>query len=152
MSNCIVRTAEMSDLAEIIKMGREMHSTCNFSHLQFDPRHFGEFVVNLIAGENHEVFLAESDGNVTGALLCSTCPSMISPDLVAYEHAFFVRPAHRSLGAALKLLRAYREWAVAQGARRINAGNSAGMPDEGYVKLLSREGFTRAGSLMYLNA
>lgn len=142
-------TMEPDDLAQIIAMGAEMHRTSNFQDMRFDRRQFAEFVVELIAGKEHVVYVAERGGRLIGALLASVVKSYIGPDLVAHEHALFVRPEGRGSAAALRLLHAYRDWAVEQGARRINAGNSAGMDDEKYVKLLSHAGFQQAGSITY---
>ena len=151
MTKITVRPATMEpqDLAQLIAMGAEMHQTSNFQDMRFDRRQFAEFVVELIAGADHQVFLAERVGRIVGALLASVVKSYIGPDLVAHEHALFVRPEGRGSVAALRLLHAYRDWATERGARRISAGNSAGMDDEKYVKLLSHAGFQRAGSITY---
>ncbi len=59
------------------------HGTSSFAALDYDPRHFGMFLVDLIAGPAHVVFLAEVDGEVVGAVLASAVPAMITPQLVA---------------------------------------------------------------------
>lgn len=150
--NVAIRQAdtEGEDLREIIAMGSEMHATSSFSALTFDPRHFGMFVIDLIVGPQHVVYLAEVDGQVAGAVLASAVPSMIGPDLVASEHALYVRPEHRRSGAAPALIEAYVAWARQLGVKRVNVGNSAGMDDSRYVRLMQGHGFERAGSLLYM--
>lgn len=147
-----VRQATFDDLKEIIDMGGQMAGTSNFSHLTFDPRLFGEFVVDLIANDAQRVFVADAgDGTLAGALLGLASRSFIGPDTVVSDASFFVRPDMRASRAGVQLLRAFVDWAQEIGARRVNMGNSAGMDDDRYVKLLSRYGFTRAGSIMYRN-
>lgn len=146
-----IREADFDDLAGIIELGVAMHSTCNFAHMRFDRREFGEFLVHLISTPRHVVFVAEEDGALVGATLCSVFKSYMGPDLMAAEHACFVLPEHRKGSLGLRMVKQYVEWAKEQGARRITAGNSAGAPDSGYVALTERAGFERAGSLMYQN-
>ncbi len=143
-------TTEREDLQALISMGAEMHGASSFAAMDFDARHFGMFLVDLIAGPQHVVFLAEVDGEVVGAVLASAVPAMISPQLVACEHAIFVRPEHRRTGAAQALIEAYLGWAREMGVKRVNAGNSAGMDDSRYVRLMQHHGFEKAGSLMYM--
>ena len=146
-----IRRAEMEDIRAILLMGREMVDASNFAHLGYDVRHFGEYCLYLLTSDNSVIFLAEQDKEVIGAILCTVAPGAASPTLIGYEQAFYVRPARRSLKAAQMLIRSYVEWATDLGAKRICSGNSAGSPDAGYRKLLEREGFDFAGSLMYMN-
>ncbi len=143
-------TTDEADLRALIALGAEMHPASNFAHLEFNARHFGLFLVDLIAGPAHVVFVAEVDGEMVGAVLASAVPASISPELVACEHALFVTPEHRASGAAQGLIEAYLEWAEHMGVKRVTAGNSAGMDDSRYVRLMQRHGFERAGSLMYM--
>lgn len=147
-----IREAQVDDLQSIIALGLIMHKTSNFRNLQFDGRFFGERLVNLMADPHGLVIVAEDpEDGLVGGLLASIGPYVASPDLVAYELAFYLSPKHRGSGVARQILSRYRQWAVRKGARRIMAGNSAGANDEGYVKLLESSGFERAGSLMFID-
>lgn len=141
---------DQADLRVLIAMASEMHSHSTFKPLTFDAKHFGHWLVEMIVGPNHAVLIAEVDGEVAGAVLASVFPAMFSPELVASEHAIFVRPEYRDTGAGQALISAYLGWARDMGAKRVNAGNSAGMDDSRYVRLMQRFGFEKAGSLMYL--
>lgn len=144
----IIRPATFEDLAAVISLGEEMHKSSNFKHLEWDARHFGERVVSLITSPDHDIFLAVVDGDVAGGILCGIGPGLSTRNLVAYELGLYVTPDYRRTSAASQLLRAYVRWSRDRGAKRITAGNSAGAPDEGYVKLLTKSGFERTGSLM----
>lgn len=146
-----VREATMDDIKILITLCKEMVATSNFEHVGFDARHFGEYCMRLIVLPEGEIFLAVQDGEVIGALLGCTGPGITSPGPLAYDLGFYIRPGRRSLKAAHKLIDAYVNWAKSRGVLRVAMGNSAGAPDEGYCKLLSRSGFQKAGSLMYIN-
>lgn len=130
-------------------MGEAMHYSSNFRHLRYDARHFGENIVRILAHPDMDVLLADQDGAPTGGIICGASPGLSSRELCAYEMAFYVTPDRRGQGAAPRIIKEYVAWAQRKGAARITSGNSAGAPDEGFVKLLSRAGFTRAGSIMY---
>jgi len=151
MTQVLVREATFDDLVDLLNMGEEMARTSNFRHLRFDGRIFGEYLVNLIASPQGCVLVADKGGTVVGAMLGACSQSFIGPDKAASDMSFFVRPEYRASRAGIALLRRFIKWAEDAGAKRINMGNSAGMDDERYVKLLSRYGFARAGSLMYMN-
>lgn len=141
---------EQADLRVLIAMANEMHSDSTFKPLPFDAQHFGRWLVDMIVGPQHLVLIVEIDGEVAGGVLASVFPAMFSPELVASEHAIFVRPEYRRSRAGQALIEAYLSWARDMGAKRVNAGNSAGMDDSRYVRLMQRFGFEKAGSLMYM--
>lgn len=144
-------TIEQDDLRALIRLGAEMHPVSSFADLAFDPRHWGHFLIELITHPSHVVFVAEVDGEIVGGLAASATVSMFGPDMVASEHGIFVKPRRRATGAAQLLIDAYLTWAKEMGVRRVNAGNSAGMDDSRYVRLMEHYGFERVGSLMYRN-
>lgn len=155
MSKLTIRLASTDDLAQILQMGESMHAESSYQHMRYDARQYGEFVVNLLAGQDsgqaHAVFVADDGSTLQGIILCSAMSSFFGPDSIAYEHLFYVRPASRAHGVGLQLLHAWRDWADEWGVKRIIAGNSAGMDDGIYTSLLSRAGFRRAGSQMQID-
>jgi GNAT superfamily N-acetyltransferase len=146
-----VRYADSKDDAVMIAMlGCAMHAESSFAPMpydMFDAKAFAEWVM---ADPTQVAILLEDDaGEPVGMALCGVSRSFFGPAKNAYEHLFYVVPGHRRSGAALLLRDAYVEWAKAQGAQRIGAGNSAGAFDEHFVKLWTGGGFERAGSIMY---
>lgn len=151
MTTIQIRQAEpiADDLVPVITHGREMHKNSTLRNLQYDPRQLGDTLLNLAASEHGAVILAEADGEVVGFVLALVSKSFFGPDLVASELAVYVTPEYRGTRAGVKLVRAYVAWAKSRGAKRINSGNSAGMDDQKYLKLLTFAGFQPAGSLVY---
>ncbi len=143
-------TLEGDDLKALIALGAEMHPQSSFADLAFEPRQWGMFLVDLITHPQHAVFVAEAGDEVVGGVAVTATPSMFGPDLVAAELGLFVRPERRASGAARGLIEAYLAWAREMGCKRVNVGNSAGMDDSRYVRLMQHAGFERAGSLLYM--
>lgn len=151
MTEIVIREATLEDAIDVMELGRGMHRHSSFAPLRYDGHQVLDFLDRLILSPGHAVFVARDREQLVGFVLASTHQSFFGPDKVASEHAFFVHPDYRGGGAAKQLVNAYEDWAVRNGAKRINMGNSAGTADEPYVRLLESEGFTRPGSLLYKN-
>lgn len=147
--NVTIRPAQETDLDAIVRLGADMHAESTYADMDYDGDQFFFFLSHLLDMPNSEVFVADAYGDVQGMLACSAVKSFFGKDLGAVEYLWYVTPDFRQTGLGCDLLTAYVDWAKAQGVKRIQAGNSAGMPDDVYVKLLSSVGLQRAGSLMY---
>lgn len=134
----------------VVSLGREMHRNSTFRTLAYSQSEFRGFLDAIIELPHLQGFVAREGEQTVGFVLCGVQKTFFGPDMVAVEFALYVDPEYRSKGVAKQLVRSYVDWALAKGARRVNAGNSAGTPDEAYVSLMQREGFTRVGSLLYI--
>ena len=82
--------------------------------------------------------------------------SLLSTDLVADDVFMFVLPEWRSLRNANMLITAYKEWALARGAKLIRASHTGGSFKPGtkeyalYNALLIRQGFQPVGTIYHL--
>lgn len=144
-----IRPAQEYDLDDIVRLGEKMHKYSTFSSMTFDPETLWGFLRKLLVTPGHEVFVADVGDEVCGMLACSVTQHVFGPDLMGIEYFWYVTPEQRNTGVGRDLLLAFADWAKAQGAVRIQAGNSAGMPDDVYVNLLSSVGLEKVGSLMY---
>jgi GNAT superfamily N-acetyltransferase len=129
-----------------------MHAESTFKDMDFDRKIAGETILRLMDNPNGLVMMACEDDEPIGGIAALVTQAFFGKDKVASELALYVRPDRRGRMAAAHLVQMYVTWAKVQGAKRINAGNSAGTNDERYVGFLSRLGFKRAGSLMYMEA
>lgn len=152
MEGVTIRYAQTGDDAVMIAtLGCNMHAESNFKDMPYDIFDVKAFADWVIQDESQAAILAETaEGDLVGMVLCGANRSFYGPAVAAYEHAFYVAPGWRKSGLAVALRDAYLAWAASKGARRVAAGNSAGAPDENFVKLWQDAGAQRAGSLMYL--
>lgn len=140
------------DVFTLVLLGEQMHGDSTFADMDFDRRVAAETMLRVMDNERGLLLKAEHAGHIVGGLMALITPSFFGKDTVASELALYVSPEQRGGSAAFRLVREYVAWAKQQDAKRINAGNSAGMDDERYVSFLSRLGFKRAGSLMFMGA
>ena len=85
-------------------------------------------------------FLAETAGEVTGALLAVVVPRDFSDTLIACETTLYIRPAHRGGRTLPRLIEAYKAWARAQGARKAYLGVSTGIHPQRTVRAYEKLG------------
>lgn len=147
----VIRAARSAqDIATLAALGEAMHADSTFANMAYDPMIAAETLLRLVDNPDGLVLMACEGDTPVGGIAAIATRSFFGPDKVSSEFAVYVQPDKRGAVAALDLLRHYVVWARTKGVKRISAGNSAGMDDARFVRLLSRLGFKRAGSLMYL--
>ena len=138
-----------SNAVDVLRLGSVMHRTSTFADMRYSGEELAEFLQAMLDLPHLQGFLAVQGLRTVGFILCGVNKSFFGPDLVASEFALYVDPESRGAGVAKQLVQSYVDWAIAKGARRVNAGNSAGTPDEAYVSLMEGVGFTKTGSQLY---
>jgi GNAT superfamily N-acetyltransferase len=68
-------------------------------------------------------------------------------ETIASDNLLFVDRQHRGTLAAVRLLRAFRKWAAARGARELCLGISTVVDAERIGKLYERMGLSRVGAI-----
>lgn len=148
-----VRTLLVSDISQMLDMARALlEEGRTVQNLRFDPTICKDILTYILSDEAPDsTILAAYEGErVLGAMVCVVSQTIFGPDKVASESGLFVYPGHRGRNIARSLLRAYVSWAKKNGAKKISVGNSTGMPDDIYVGIMESEGFSWAGSLLYI--
>jgi GNAT superfamily N-acetyltransferase len=81
-----------------------------------------------------------------GFMIGSVSGTWATPTLQAAEWMLYVAPEHRGSGLAVRLIKRFEELARAKGAKRIIAGSTTGINDEGVRKLYERLGYRSRGT------
>lgn len=92
-------------------------------------------------------WVALVDGVPVGMLLAHLTTVCFGQTRIASEDAFYVAPDHRGGFAAVKLLRAYEEWAGAHGAAFADLTVTSGIREDRTATLYDRLGFTQCGGI-----
>lgn len=145
-----VRRAALADVADLVDLARDMHEDSSFAPLQFDPDKLTETLAVMIR-HGHGVFVAELRGEIVGAIVGYLDSPIFSRDKVAYEHALYVSPEHRSGHLAISLVSAFADWAKQVGAKQIRPGVTTGPVGGGACKLYRAMGFTPVGETFLRN-
>jgi hypothetical protein len=146
-----IRFAQLSDIPACIELGRQLHQMTRFSIHAFQPDRIASNLQSLIeVGQNqkrsHCLLLAENSGaQLTGCLLACIERHIFSDQPIASVITFGVLPQNRMGGTALKLLDAFKKWALNRGAFEINAGVNSGLQIGKTDRLMKRLGFEVTG-------
>lgn len=146
-----IRFAQLSDIPACIELGRQLHQMTRFSIHAFQPDRISTNLQSLIeVGQNqkrsHCLLLAENSGaQLTGCLLACIERHIFSDQPIASVITFGVLPQNRMGGTALKLLDAFKKWALNRGEFEINAGVNSGLQIDKTDRLMKRLGFEVTG-------
>lgn len=143
-----IRAATPGDCAEIIEMGERMHREGAYRFLPFDRDKVRLRLEEYLEHPGrHCLFVAEHRGALIGMLGGYLDDYVFCDELVAYDTVVFVEGRHRGSAAALRLVRAFRGWAIARGAREICLGISSGVNTDRVGKFYERLGLARVGAI-----
>lgn len=142
----MIRAARHSDIPRIIELGTILHQTTDYAALDFDADKVGNFMSHLIAGAG-VVFVSEINGVVVGGMAGGIVDQWFNNDLIAYDYSIFVEPGRRNGVIAMRLVRAFEEWARLKGAKQIHMGIGTGVNVEGTSRLYESLGLKHFGPL-----
>lgn len=142
----MIRVATPDDIPRIIELGITLHATTSYASQPYVHEKAAAHLRELIAGAG-VVFVADIGGEVVGAMAGGIVDQWFNHELVAYDYSIFVEPSHRHGITALRLVRAFVEWARLKGATRVEMGICTGVNVEGVGRLYEHAGFHLAGPL-----
>ena len=142
----MIRSATAADIPRIIELGTLLHATSSYSKMAFVPAKAAAFMQALMERDG-VVFVAEIDGVVVGGMAGGVVDQWFSDELIAYDFSIFVEPRRRDGLIAIKLMRAFEEWARIKGAKQIHMGIGTDINVEGTSRLYEHMGFRHFGPL-----
>ena len=142
----MIRSATAADIPRIIELGTLLHATSSYSKMAFVPAKAAAFMQALMERDG-VVFVAEIDGVVVGGMAGGVVDQWFSDELIAYDFSIFVEPRRRNGLIAIKLMRAFEEWARIKGAKQIHMGIGTDINVEGTSRLYEHMGFRHFGPL-----
>lgn len=137
----MIRAAKHSDVPRLVELGAMLHRSSGYASLPFSPGKVASFLGELIDGQSGVVFVAEIDGVVVGGMAGGIIDQWFCDEMVAYDYSIFIDPARRSGITAIRLVRAFEEWARLRGARHVQMGIGTQLNVEGTSKLYQSLGF-----------
>lgn len=137
----MIRAAKHSDVPRLIELGTMLHEISSYSTMPFNPEKSAAFLHELINGQNGVVFAAEIDGVVVGGMAGGVVDQWFCDELIAYDYSIFIEPARRSGITAIRLIKAFEEWARIRGARHVQLGIGTQLNVEGTSRLYQSQGF-----------
>lgn len=108
----MLKLAEPEDHDRITELLYDFYSAAPFKNRPFSVEKVSNIVDECIHAPRYDkVIICLQKERVEGVLLGAAVDSVFSDDRTAFELAWWIDPAHRSLGAAKEMLSAYEYWA-----------------------------------------
>lgn len=126
----MIRKAGIEDLPRIQGCAEEFYAASRIlAQLPFSLERFVTSWTGFLEAGIGVIFIAEEDGEVTGAIAGVIYPDLYSGVLVATEFFWVMRAEHR--GSGVQLYKAFESWAREQGCHQIRMVHlSDSMPDK----------------------
>jgi L-amino acid N-acyltransferase YncA len=145
----MIRPATHEDLDRIVQIGAALHSeTDHFSRCRYVEDKVRKFIGTLIESDDGFVMVVERDGAVIGGMAAVSVEQWFSTDKIATEISVFILPEFRGGMDALRLLRAFRQWAERKQVAYAMAGISTGIHAEKTKLLYEASGMRYVGPIM----
>src|SRR5882762_2210475 len=147
-----IRTYEAKDIPFLVELACECLATLpNYAQIKPSPERIHQLLSNNINNDGYWMMrvLVTDDDQIAGQICayCSMC--VFSFDMITNDVFLYIIPEWRTLNSTVKLIRAYRDWAIARKAKIIGSTTTGGYRVESLDKLLQREGFVPVGTLYH---
>ncbi|MGL5456727.1 MAG: GNAT family N-acetyltransferase [Citrobacter telavivensis] len=151
----MIRNATFFDVPEILRLAdvyvrEEVEPTGHHSAI-WDAAMMADNLMQSMQSPDDIVLLAVEDGQIIGYLwAASHCLAPWSPVRVASDYLFYVMPKHRGSRAAVRLVRAYIEWAKEIDCAEARLSVASGIHHDRTEKFYEITGFVRYASTFNL--
>lgn len=133
-----IRAAAATDFDAVLALAHEAHAASIFAALPVDESHMRETFFSALYFARGFVWVSEREGAVTGCLIGVAQPNhfgiLAACDLFNYAK-----------GGSFELLKAFRDWAEAQGAAFVQVGEYNG--NGRFQRLIEHAGYQPMGRI-----
>jgi GNAT superfamily N-acetyltransferase len=143
-----IRNAELKDIPMLVEGGSRIHALTRFNHFPFSAQKTAESLAAIIRHDKgrYAFFVAEnSEKKIVGALIGVMEQQLFSEAWVATVMHVDVLPEARMGGYAVRLIRAFEQWAKNRNAFEINLATGSGVAVEKVSGFVEKLGFTPVG-------
>lgn len=138
----------LDDIPAILNLGESMHAEGRFSTMTYDRAGIAEALALTLTGK---VFCCVSDNDgIDGFVIGVAEKAWHSKELCASEICLYVKPVRRGGMIAIRLVKAFRDWAVSTGAHLIESGVSTRYSPARTAEIYKKAGFVEVGPLLEL--
>lgn len=145
-----LRIATENDIPVLVEIGRNfIQESPNFRDRGFDVLAITQHFKSLINGGG-VIFILEKDGLICGGFVGGIASDWFNNLKIAFDYVLYVKPEYRKTTAAYTLVKAFIDWAKANGADRIQCGTTTGVESAACINLYKKFGFKCVGALLDL--
>lgn len=144
----VIRAGTYGDIERLIEMGERMHNEGAYAFLPFDREKVRRLMISYINDRETQCGLvAEEGGVIIGMFAGYLSDYFFCDERVACDMILYVDREHRGSSAAVRLIKAFRDWAGERGAREICLGVSTNVNRETTGRFYEKMGLFQVGAL-----
>jgi len=137
----MIREATIHDATALVDLGHELLNESQDT-ARFSDKRARQTILRYITDKNKIIFI-DQDGR--GAILAHISQFDFSDETYAFEQYWFVKQESRGGPTALRLYKAFEDWAKKKGVTDIRFGIGTGVNLAATEKLLKQLGHTKIG-------
>jgi len=134
----IIRPMREEDIFDVLVLAREFSKEAPETH-KWNKDKTNNFLYTSLKLPNMEVFVIDSNKEITGAIVGILTEMFMSDKVVATELAWFVTKEARGTPSSIKLVKTFEKWAKQNGANYCVVADIKGITD--LKKLYTRMGY-----------
>lgn len=146
-----VRDAEEMEVFGLVEASHEVLRESVYGHMDLNKEKTANFLMDGILKRPNTFFrcISDKNGELVGGMMCVCDTSLFGADKIAYDVTIMVKKEHRGkcLPQLIQIIREYKDWATAEGAKMIKIGVSSGINIDKASSFFERLGFDRVGSM-----
>ena len=136
-----IRTMTKDDIFDVLVLAKEFSREAPETH-KWNKDRTENFLNTALESPFMEVFVIDSDNDITGAIVGVLTEMFMSNKVTATEVAWFVNKKARGSYASIKLVKTFESWAKKKGADYVVMGDIKGISD--LKKLYNKLGYESA--------
>jgi GNAT superfamily N-acetyltransferase len=143
-----IRFAEPKDIPALVELGSRMHSMTRFRSQPYNAQKVAQAFADLMnKGLTKYVFLVAQDGQgkVVGGLIGLVEQQIFSDAWTASVMHYDVLPEARMGGYAVRLLKAFEQWAKNRKVIEISVGVNSGADTDTVGRFIAKMGYEKVG-------
>jgi GNAT superfamily N-acetyltransferase len=138
----MIREMTKADMPTCIKLGRQMHDESFYRENDYDEEKlWALWDLHVADPLQFCMKVAEKDGDVIGLFVGYRYEHFFGYDICSSDLLLYVTPEHRGSSTAVRLIKAYEQWARDSSVTEIQIGVSTGVREERTARLFEKLGF-----------
>lgn len=140
--------ATVDDIPELVRLSYLMHGGSAYSKFNFDLDKIASNFAFWVSSPDYFVVTAkDEDGMIVGGYCGYVTEYFFGKDLIACDLGLFVEPSRRGGMTAIRLIKAFEDWAKSKGAKEVCPGTTTMVAPERTSRLYERLGYLVVGSI-----
>lgn len=143
-----IRPGRSEDIEQLVKMGERMHKESAYAFLPFNHEKVRRLMLSYIADHETQCGLVAEEGDVVVGMFAGFLTDyFFNDEKVACDMVLYVDREYRGSSAAVRLIRAFCDWASERGAAEICLGVSTAINTEVTGRFYQKMGFNTMGAI-----